>query len=218
MQLRAAVKRLPFAGTAYALLRLARGRKARFIADYRQNSGVGSDLEITRPIAASLPGLLQSLSVRSMLDIPCGDFLWMRHVDLESTIYTGGDIIETLVDAHQRLHASPERSFRVLDIVASDLPKADLIFCRDCLVHFSHRLVKRAINNIKRSGSTYLLTTTFPGHATNAGIVTGTWQPLNLCAPPFNFPAPIRLINEGCPPPHDDKSMGLWRIRDLPAL
>jgi hypothetical protein len=67
----------------------------------------------------------------------------------------------------------------------------------------------KAINNIKRSRSQYLLTTTFPDHSTNTGIITGTWQPLNLCAPPFNLPAPIRVIPEGHPPPYEDKSLGL---------
>jgi hypothetical protein len=94
----------------------------------------------------------------------------------------------------------------------------DLIFCRDCLVHFSHRLLRKAVNNIKRSQSRYLLTTTFPGRLTNAGIVTGHWQPLNLCAPPFNFPHPIRLLDEGHPAPYQDKSLGLWRIDDLPTF
>jgi hypothetical protein len=94
-QLRAALKRLPFIPPAYALIRLLRGRNARFTADYRHNSGAGSDLDATRAISNALPGVLDSLSVLSMLDIPCGDFLWMRHLDLASVTYTGADIIET---------------------------------------------------------------------------------------------------------------------------
>ena len=218
MELRAAIKRLPFAPSAYALMRLLRGRNARFASDYRQNSGAGSNLEATRAISHSLPGLVDSLSVRSMLDIPCGDFLWMHHVDLGSVTYMGADVIETLILSHERLYGSPQRKFRTLDIITSDLPEVDLIFCRDCLVHFSHRLVKRAVNNIKRNRSRYLLTTTFPGRATNAEIVTGNWRPLNLCAAPFNFPQPVRLISEGHPAPYEDKSLGLWRIDDLPTF
>jgi len=218
MQLRTAIKRLPFAQPAYALIRLLRGRNARFTADYHQNSGVGSNLEATKAISQSLPGVLDSLSVRSMLDIPCGDFVWMGHVDLTSVTYTGADVIETLVLSHQRLHGSAQKNFKALDIVTSDLPEVDLIFCRDCLVHFSDRLVKRAVNNIKRSRSRYLLTTTFPERPRNAEIVTGSWRPLNLCAPPFNLPPPIRLVNECHPAPHEDKSLGLWCIQDLPTF
>ena len=203
---------------AYALLRLLRGRNARFAADYSHNSGVGSSLGATKAVAAALPEVLQSLSVRSMLDIPCGDFLWMQHVDLRSLTYTGGDVIESLIHSHQARYASPEKSFQTLDLVTSDLPKVDMIFCRDCLVHLSDRLVKRAVNNIKRSGSRYLLTTTFPARTTNAGIVTGSWRPINLCAPPFSFPPPIRLVDERCLAPYQDKSLGLWRIDDVPTF
>lgn len=73
-QVRAIIKRLPLAQHAYTLLRLMCGRNARFAADYSQNSGVGSSLDATRAVSNALPGVLDSLEVRSMLDIPCGDF------------------------------------------------------------------------------------------------------------------------------------------------
>jgi hypothetical protein len=218
MQLRDAIKKLPFAPPAFALIRLLRGRKARFTADYSKNSGVGSDLNSTKTIANALRYSLDSLAVQSMLDIPCGDFRWMQTVDLGRITYIGADIIEPLIASHQTCHASAQKTFRTLDIVTDDLPEVDLIFCRDCLVHFSHRLLKKAVKNIKRSGSRYLITTTFPEHSKNNGIVTGYWQPLNLCAPPFNFPPPLQLINEGHPAPYQDKSLGLWNIRDLPTF
>lgn len=75
-----------------------------------------------------------------------------------------------------------------------------------------------ALENIRASGSTYLLTTTFPGRR-NSEIATGQWRPINLEAEPFEFPPPLQLFNEGCvePPGYSDKSMGLWHIADLPG-
>jgi hypothetical protein len=218
MELRATVKKLPFAPTVYALMRLLRGRNARFVADYSQTSGVGSDLNATKTLVSAFRSSVESLSVRSILDIPCGDFVWMQNIDLGEITYIGADIIESLIVSHQRSHASARKTFRTLDLVTDDLPQVDLILCRDCLVHFSHRLAKKAINNIKRSNSRYLLATTFPQHANNNDIVTGTWHPLNLCAPPFNFPAPVQLIDERHAPPYEDKSLGLWNISDLPTF
>lgn len=217
MRFRSLAKKLPFATSAYALVRLMFGRNARFTTDYRESSGVGSDLESTRVVSAVLPRVIESLSVRSMLDIPCGDFVWMRHVDIGAATYIGADIIRERILSHEKLHTTNIRNFVVLDIVADDLPRADLILCRDCLVHFSYRLIRKALRNIRRSQSTYLLTTTFPEHS-NSDIVTGNWRPLNLCRPPFGFPPPIRLINEGHPPPYTDKSLGLWQISGLPEL
>ena len=108
------------------------------------------------------------------------------------------------------------RAFHVGDVLTESLPKADVVLCRDCLVHFSARNVRRAVANIIRSGSTYLLTTTFPRRHSNRTIVTGDWRPLNLCAAPFNFPQPLQVISEEHPEPYADKSLGLWRISDLP--
>ena len=38
-----------------------------------------------------------------MLDVPCGDFRWMAHVDLSGIIYIGGDIIECVRTALELL-------------------------------------------------------------------------------------------------------------------
>ena len=217
IELRPLVRKLPFASSAYALVRLMFGRKARFMADYGRNSGPGSDLDATKAISAALPRLVEDLALCRILDIPCGDFLWMRHVDTGGATYIGADIIEELVLSHQQLYTTDNRTFMVLDLVADDLPRADLIMCRDCLVHFSYRLIRKALRNIRRSDATYLLTTTFPEHA-NSDIVTGNWRPLNLCLPPFDFPPPLRLVSEAHPPPYGDKSLGLWRTSDLPEL
>ena len=100
------------------------------------------------------------------------------------------------------------------------LPTADAIFCRDCLVHFSFGNIERAFRTMKASGATYLLTTTFTARDGNADIVDGDWRPLNLEAPPFNPPAPLDLIVEHCTEENGayaDKSIGVWRIADLPT-
>jgi hypothetical protein len=213
--MRAALKQIPFVHTAYTALRLLRGRNARFEADYSQNSGAGSRLDVTKTVVADLPPLLREMGIRSMLDIPCGDFLWMQHVDLGDIDYIGGDVIGSLIASHQGRYGSPKRAFRQLDLVTDLLPTVDLVFCRDCLVHLSNRLAQQAIANIKRSGATYLLATTFPDQE-NRAILTGNWRPTNLSAAPFHFPPPLRLLSEGHPEPYADKSLGLWRVADLP--
>ena len=106
----------------------------------------------------------------------------------------------------------------LLDLTRDPLPKADLLFSRDCLVHLSFADVRRALGGVLRSGIPYLLTTTFPGGASNEDIVTGDWRPLDLERPPFSFPRPLRLIEEGCTEGDGrfaGKSLGLWRVADL---
>ena len=90
------------------------------------------------------------------------------------------------------------------------LPEADLVFVRDCLVHFSYTDVFRALRNICRSGSHYLLMTTFSfDHRRNRDIWTGDWRPLNFRKEPFGFPEPLEVLRENHPlEEYADKSLG----------
>jgi hypothetical protein len=99
------------------------------------------------------------------------------------------------------------------------LPAADLLFCRDCLVHLSYGDIRKALENVRRSRIRYILTTTFPGNQANTDIQTGDWRPLHFQLAPFRFPPPLLLINEGCTEGNGsfaDKSLGLWRVAELP--
>jgi hypothetical protein len=151
-----------------------------------------------------------------MLDIPCGDFFWMKEVKLELQ-YIGGDIVPDLAETNQRLYGDKRHSFAPMDLIGGHLPRVDLIFCRDCLVHFSFHAIFTALDNMRSTGSTYLLTTTYTDKDHNVDIATGDWRAINLQLPPFNFPPPILLINEQCPAPgYGDKNAGLWKLCDIP--
>src|SRR5689334_11036374 len=126
-----------------SLLPETRTPKQLFTAFYRHNaweegesrSGVGSTLASTTTLRRELPDLLRRLDVRSMLDVPCGDFYWMREVDLAGIDYVGGDIVDELVARNREMHGASGRRFEVVDLTSTPLPHADLVFCRDCLAH-----------------------------------------------------------------------------------
>jgi hypothetical protein len=164
---------------------------------------------------------MRELSVSSLLDVPCGDFHWMGTVSLDDIHYIGGDIVPELVAKNRAAHQRPGIEFRRIDLLTDQMPRADLIMCRDGLVHFSNADVFRAIRGFCESGAEYLLATTFPGREGNNDILTGDWRPLNLEASPFRFPRPLRLINEECTElngAYPDKSLGLWRLAELRVL
>lgn len=182
-------------------------------------SGPGSAVEQTQKLVEDLPPLLRSLEVGSLLDIPCGDFAWMRRVDLDGIDYLGCDIVEGIIDENRRQHGADGVRFEVKDLTADALPTVDVVLVRDCLVHLPNRLIWKALANLKRSGSTWLLATTHPG-VTNQNVSMGRWRPLDLTAPPFWFGEPTAVIVEGCTERGGvwrDKSLGLWRIHDLPT-
>lgn len=199
--------------------------EAIFSAIYRHNtwggsesvSGRGSELGQTRRVIRALPALCRDLGVQTLLDIPCGDFHWMQHVDRRGIDYIGADIVPDLIAGNWARHAGPGVRFTTCDLLRDSLPAADLVLCRDCLVHLSHCEVRTALSNIAASEARYLLTTTFPGRH-NTDIATGGWRPLDLASAPFNLPPPRRLIREGCDEfdgAYRDKSLGLWPVADL---
>jgi hypothetical protein len=134
----------------------------------------------------------------------------MKLVDLPVS-YLGADIVDDIIRDNQKRFSSEKRRFEKIDLIHDELPKVDLILCRDCLFHFSHGHIWHALHNIKKSGSNLLLTTTNPSPTFNRKIVTGEYRKLNLQAPPFSLPPPILSVDEG----HDDKHMALWRISDI---
>ncbi len=82
-----------------------------------------------------------------------------------------------------------------------------------------HRDIHAAIENFRRSGCTYLLATTFVADRRNVDIRTGTWRPLHMQGPPFDFPPPLALVDERCVHTggiYRDKRLALWRLRELP--
>lgn len=143
-------------------------------------SGPGSSLDQTAVIRREIPRLLSRLGVRRLLDVPCGDFHWMSTVDLGDVAYIGGDLLPELVEANVRQHAAPRREFRVVDLLSAELPHADLVLCRDCLVHLSFADAQRALANITRSGARWLLTTTFPAQDANEEHRDGRLAPPRL--------------------------------------
>jgi SAM-dependent methyltransferase len=181
-------------------------------------SGSGSTLNETVTLRRDLLALLHQLKVTSLLDIPCGDFNWMSSVELGNMHYVGADIVPELVAKTALRYAKENRGFLCLDLITDPLPKTDVIFCRDCLVHLPNREVLKALSNIRASGSTYLLTTTFPDRDVNDDIPLGYWRPINLERPPFSLPPPIASLHEGNPEPgFADKSLGVWRITEIPS-
>ena len=165
--------------------------------DEESVSGGGSNLQQTAHIINEIPTLLTKYNVKSLLDLPCGDFNWMQRIDLSNIDYKGGDIVADLIKRNQETYRNDGISFTVMDLLKDDLPEVDMILCRDCLIHLSNENVFKALKNLKRSKIKYLLTTSFVERKHNSDILTGEWRALNLSVHPFSIPF-LDIINEKC--------------------
>ena len=181
-------------------------------ADSESVSGRGSTHARTRVVRETLPVLLEGVGARSLFDAACGDFNWMRHVELGGVEYVGADVVQELVARNREMYGGEGRAFVVLDITRDRIPRADAILCRDCLIHLSFKHARAAIANFKRSGARFLLATTHTSVRVNTDIKTGEWRSLNLRLPPFDFPPPAHLIVEDM---ELDKCLGLWSLEEI---
>ena len=181
-------------------------------------SGTGSDPLQTKTIIGAINTLIDEWNIKSILDLSCGDFTWMKSINLKRVKYLGADIVDNLIKDNLEKYSTNHIRFEVINQISDPLPKSDLIISRDSLVHFSFDDIYNSIKNIKISGSKYLLITTFPQHLLNHDITTGDWRTLNFQNAPFNFPVPLKIINENCTEGNGafgDKSLALYSIDQI---
>jgi SAM-dependent methyltransferase len=159
--------------------------------------GTGSTLKFTEPLRQNLKGFLEQHKLTSMLDAPCGDYSWMSVTELPQNFkYIGADIVQDLVTANQVNY--PNVEFHQLDICQDLLPDVDVLFCRDCLIHFSFQDINRALANIVRSNIKYIMLTNYPDYEVT-DIETGNFHKTNFTTDPVNLGLPIDSIFDWVP-------------------
>ena len=199
-------------------------------------SGPGSDLNSTTGVRAVLPRLMTLLGVRTVIDVPCGDFSYMDKVLADPLAppeldYVGMDIVESLVHSLQQRYGtviggrpdSPSArsvTFMRFDLSTQRLWPVDLLIVRDVLFHFSSSRADDVLrNNINRSGAKYLLSTYYPlgSNARSAlsfrsGFGFRSFWKINLEDAPFNLPPPLVAIGRDGRASERGRVMGLWRL------
>jgi hypothetical protein len=131
-------------------------------------SGCGSQMDnSTLNVRENLYNFLIKYNIKSIFDAPCGDYWWMRHVDLKEIEYIGGDII---TEQMKKLNKNfPDKKFIRFDVIKDKFPDVDLLFCRDCLFHFSKKDKIMTFENFINSNIKYLLMSNHPLSTNNLG-------------------------------------------------
>ena len=203
------------------------------------DSGEGSTMSNTVGMRDTLPHLLALLEVESIVDVPCGDFNYMKEIMSSDATprrirYVGLDIVAPLIKQLQRSFGTASRpsqgaqqasvrgphiSFMTFDLSIGLLWPADLVIVRDLLFHFDERRVLDILDRIDASGSKYLLTTSYARNVNGRfrdkftpGRGFSSFAPWNLQGPPFNIGEPIFSIGNDGNPHRTVRIMALWRL------
>lgn len=156
-------------------------------------------MDATKSVRAWLPGALERLGVKTLLDAPCGDRNWIRTLALPCA-YVGVDNEE----AHMARAREDGADVRFLDIRSDTLPACDAILSRDFLQHLSKADLEAALANFKASGATLLIATCH-GADDDKDIHTGEFRRVSLRA---RFGPPIDAVQDG----QDGRILGVWEL------
>jgi hypothetical protein len=201
-------------------------RQDRFVAIYKnglwqhdQNvvpgSGEGSSLAATAALRSELPRMLDSLHARTIIDLGCGDYTWMRTLDLSQN-YIGVDVVPSVIENNQRNFSDAKHAFICMDVAENELPDGDAIFCREILFHLSFSDIQAVLRNCGRKPRRYLFATTDSSTLVNADIRSGDFRRLNLRRSPFSFPEPDRVIEDDAV--EKGRKIGIWTWDRLPIF
>jgi len=180
-------------------------KKFNFIYKYKywkssksmSRSGYGSELVSTKELIHSLDNFIKKYNIKKVLDIPCGDFNWIKNIKLENLQYTGADIVPDLINENLKKYSKKNINFKLLDVIRDPLGDFDLIFNRDCLIHFNDHQIQKVLSNISKTKSKYFATTSYLSCKINKeSNLPDNWRPLNLTISPFFLNNYIETIDD----------------------
>lgn len=163
--------------------------------DHEQESlsGPGSSKYQASDVRDFLQDSINKHSIKKILDLGCGDWNWMEDVDLQGAEYLGIDCDDNMIQQNLTKYGSDKIKFQVGDIFSGQIPKVDLVICRDVLFHVRQELAMRLIDRLKKIDDLFFLSTSFNQQDVNADIQRycdiedwGYYQ-INLLQKPFNL-------------------------------
>lgn len=165
-------------------------------------SGFGSSKNAAKDIIHHLPIIINKFKIETIIDVPCGDWNWMKEIDLSSVTYLGLDIIDDLIKENNKKYSKENVSFKKFNAIINQIDYADLIISRDFLFHLSWDNANIFLKMLKRSKSKYLLTTTFDDIKENTDLninqKNAGWgfRKINVEKEPYNLKNSVYQFSE----------------------
>ena len=167
------------------------GNKKVFSKIYKEDlwqggSGGGSKVENVKEYVEILQKYIDKPEVKTVLDLGCGDWQFSKFLDLSSVSYLGVDVVESVIESNSTSYSASNIKFISRDITTYEVPKADLIICKDVLQHLCNKDVVNILVKIITSSKFSLITNDFnPDNTENKDIDNGNYRCLDLTLSPF---------------------------------
>lgn len=114
-------------------------------------SGPGShDERYVNPYCELIKNFISEHNIMKVCDIGCGDFNVASKWINEYIQYEGVDIVQSLIDHHNKKYGNDHIHFQCLDIVDDELPDAQLCLVRQVLQHLSNEEISLFLKKINK--------------------------------------------------------------------
>ena len=189
-------------------------KKKIFTSIYKSKHWVHSDNISNEIVSVSGPGsnlnkgafikinffkkIIKDLKIKSILDMACGDFLWMNKIIEQTNInYLGIDIVEELINENRNKYKKKNINFKSYDIVSyTTQKKFDLIIIKDLLIHLKNSDILKIINNLRNMNFRYLALSS-SAIKQNKDVIIGKHRQVNLLKEPYNLKKPKISFKDG---------------------
>ncbi len=127
-------------------------------------SGPGShDQSLVAPYVESVKAFFAQLGYKpSVVDLGCGDFNVGRQIRNYCRNYIACDVVPELVAHNAAKFKALNVEFLNVDMIEDILPKADVIFIREVLQHFSNEVIAKVLVKLPDSCKYLILTEDIP--------------------------------------------------------
>ena len=157
-------------------------------------SGPGSNINTEQffSLVKNFSKIINDYNIKSLLDMPCGDFLWIHKIIKERNIdYLGIDIVEELIEKNKIKYKNKNFNFENHNIINFSTNKEfDLILIRDLFIHIKNFDISKIIQNVKRMNFRYVALNSYDNKI-NKDVIVGQHRKINLLIEPFNLKPPI---------------------------
>ena len=185
----------------------------------KSRSGPGSNLNYTSDMSRELEKFFAEKNIKTILDIGCGDFIWMnlllnKYYNYDK--YLGLDIVDELIKNNNLKYSNDKISFKTFDLVKDEIPNGfDIILIRDVFIHLKNEQIVNFLNLLKNLDIKFFGVTSTPSLKKNNELKTiGRYRDINIEIEPFNLKDFLHKIDEK----NNNDTLNIYEIKKHPVI
>ena len=185
----------------------------------KSRSGPGSNLNYTSDMSRKLEKFFAEKNIKTILDIGCGDFIWMnlllnKYYNYDK--YLGLDIVDELIKNNNLKYSNNKISFKTFDLVKDEIPNGfDIILIRDVFIHLKNEQIVNFLNLLKNLDVKFFGVTSTPSLKKNNELkAVGRYRDINIEIEPFNLKDFLLKIDEK----NNNDTLNIYEIKKHPII